>query len=78
MKHFAIHCNGLFSVRNVEKNGEMDLGAFSSLYLCYIHHEGGPYSYDRTAGLRPVFKLKDTVKVTGGSGSSVDPYTLGT
>ena len=30
-----------------------------------------------TYGLRPVFTLKDEVKVTGGSGTEDDPYTLG-
>ena len=28
-------------------------------------------------GLRPVFKLKNNLKVTGGDGSEGDPYTLG-
>ena len=31
-----------------------------------------------TAGVRPVFTLKSTIKVTGGSGTSSSPYTLGT
>ena len=35
------------------------------------------YSYDRTCGLRPVFKLKDTIRITGGSGTQLDPYILG-
>ena len=34
--------------------------------------------YSKTCGLRPVFTLKPTVKVTGGKGSSSNPYTLGT
>ena len=34
-----------------------------------------PKSYTR--GLRPVFTLKSNVKVTGGSGTSDNPYTLG-
>ena len=34
-------------------------------------------SYEATYGLRPVFTLKDEVKVTGGSGTQDDPYTLG-
>ena len=28
-------------------------------------------------GLRPVFMLKSEIKVTGGSGTEQDPYTLG-
>ena len=31
----------------------------------------------KSYGLRPVFKLKDEVIVTGGSGTEEDPYTLG-
>ena len=31
-----------------------------------------------TYGLRPVFRLKDTVQVTGGTGEEGNPYTLGT
>ncbi len=31
-----------------------------------------------TAGLRPVFKLKTGIKVTGGDGTETNPYTLGT
>ena len=34
--------------------------------------------YSKTYGLRPVFKLKTNVKVTGGKGTSSSPYTLGT
>ena len=34
--------------------------------------------YSKTCGLRPVFKLKTNVKVTGGKGTSSSPYTLGT
>lgn len=29
-------------------------------------------------GLRPVFKLKNEIKITGGLGTSDNPYTLGT
>ena len=31
-----------------------------------------------TCGLRPIFDLKETVKVTGGNGTETSPYTLGT
>lgn len=34
-------------------------------------------SLSNTKGLRPVFTLKDEVKITGGSGTEDDPYTLG-
>ena len=36
-----------------------------------VRGEGG------TNGLRPVFKLRSNVKITGGSGTESDPYTLG-
>ena len=35
------------------------------------------HSIDYRAGIRAVFKLKDNVKITGGSGTQSDPYTLG-
>ena len=38
---------------------------------------GALHDYDFTCGLRPVFTLKSNVKVTGGSGTSASPYTLG-
>lgn len=34
-------------------------------------------SSEATYGLRPVFTLKEEVKITGGSGTKDDPYTLG-
>ena len=41
---------------------------------------GGTYSYgaDSTYGLRPVFRLKSNIKVTGGNGTESNPYILGT
>ena len=38
---------------------------------------GYTYSGNDTHGLRPVFTLKSDIKVTGGSGTDEDPYTLG-
>ena len=46
--------------------------------LCYIYsgtadRESAGISY----GLRPVFILKPEIKITGGNGTSGNPYTLG-
>lgn len=41
------------------------------------HSDGKYYLVENTAGLRPVFTLKDTVKVTGGNGTKNSPYILG-
>ena len=53
-------------------------GDLESMYLCHKNN-GTNKQYQRsfTCGLRPVFKLKSGIKVTGGSGTSGDPYTLG-
>ncbi len=45
--------------------------------LCIVHSNGSTEAYGFTKGLRPVFHLKDNVKITGGSGTESDPYTLG-
>ena len=36
----------------------------------------GEITYSKIDGLRPVFHLRDTVTITGGSGTKEDPYTL--
>lgn len=45
--------------------------------LCAVNNGGTVTSFNNSFGLRPVFKLKENVKVTGGSGTPEDPYTLG-
>ena len=45
--------------------------------LCTVK-AGGISSISATYGIRPIFILKTGIKVTGGSGTSDDPYTLGT
>ena len=47
------------------------------LILMSNENWSSPGSSTHTEGLRPVFKLKDNLKVTGGDGSEGDPYTLG-
>ena len=45
--------------------------------ICGVNTAGSLTSYSTTYGLRPVFHLKSNIKVTGGSGTEEDPYTLG-
>ena len=45
--------------------------------LCTVK-AGGISSISATYGILPIFTLKTGIKVTGGSGTSDDPYTLGT
>ena len=52
-------------------------GNLTNENLCYIYDTGTFSSNSFTHGLRPVFTLKPGIKVTGGSGTSDDPYTLG-
>ena len=52
-------------------------GVRSGNYLCYLESNGSTYSDSATNGLRPVFHLKSGLKVTGGNGTSDNPYTLG-
>ena len=52
-------------------------GVRSGNYLCYLESNGSTYSDSATNGLRPVFHLKSELKVTGGNGTSDNPYTLG-
>ena len=61
----------LFNVRYVNAGG--DLYGYN---LCYVYSSGNTNSYSNTYGLRPVFHLRDTVIVTGGSGTEEDPYIL--
>ena len=60
-------------IRCVNSNGED-----SSLRLVNLSSVSPTKaSYAQYRGLRPVFKLKDNIKITGGSGTESDPYTLG-
>lgn len=42
-----------------------------------IKYDSSIISTSVTYGLRPVFTLKSTVRVVGGSGTSSSPYVLG-
>ena len=45
--------------------------------LCRVGSGGLAYAESNTKGLRPVFILKSDIKITGGTGESGSPYTLG-
>lgn len=45
--------------------------------IVYISPGGSTSSNSFNLGVRPIVSLKSTLKVTGGSGSQEDPYTLG-
>ena len=45
--------------------------------MCWIGRNDGIVSYSEVNGLRPVFTLKSGIRITGGSGTESDPYTLG-
>ena len=51
-------------------------GTSSYEYLCELRSSGLTTSYSYANGLRPVFHLRDTVTISGGSGTQEDPYTL--
>ncbi len=48
-----------------------------SAELCEVRDTEYVSSYSIKKGLRPVFTIRPTVKVTGGNGSENNPYTLG-
>ena len=61
-----------FHVRFVSSSGSLSDG-----YLCRVFSSGSVRGYSSSAfGLRPVFRLKSGIKVTGGDGSEGNPYTL--
>ena len=67
-----------FCVRSVDTDGYTDiLGATNTPKLCDIDEYRDEHSYSEESGLRPVFQLKSGIKVTGGEGTKLRPYTLG-
>lgn len=68
-----------FCVRSVDTDGHTNIsGATNTPKLCDIDEYRDEYSYSEESGLRPVFQLKPGIKVTGGEGTNLRPYTLGT
>ena len=62
----------MFGVNNVWDDGANN-GNIISFNASWGNDSGGCL-----LGIRPVFHLKDGIKITGGSGTQSDPYTLGT
>ena len=52
-------------------------GSDVSCDLCTVFKGSNRESFAYSMGLRPVFKLKSGIKVTGGTGKKADPYILG-
>ena len=66
---FSSACN--FRVRYVDTVGYLD-----SRSLCEVYSDGNAYGYSDWAGLRPCFSLKSDIKITGGNGTSDEPYIM--
>ena len=64
--------SSVFSARSVRSDGTL---WDEAIILTYV--DGIPFSETATCGIRPIFKLKSSIKVTGGNGTSSSPYTLG-
>ena len=60
-----------FGMRFVDASGDL---SSSRLWLSNAY---GKYAHSYVYGLRPIFILKSGIKVTGGTGESGSPYTLG-
>ena len=61
-----------FNVRVAHSTGYIMTNNF-----CSVYSYGGIISNNYSNSLRPVFHLKPNIKITGGSGTEDDPYTLG-
>ncbi len=51
-------------------------GSLDSRYVCYVKGDGDADGYSGARGLRPCFSLKSDIKITGGNGTSDEPYTM--
>lgn len=60
-----------FDMRRVNISGSLGTDA-----LCYVYIYGTTNGYTSSGALRPVFRLKQGVKVTSGDGTFENPYTL--
>ena len=66
---FSSDC--FFYVRHVCADGDLDRGC-----LCTVGSDGRTSSNSHTYGLRPCFSLKSDIKITGGNGTSDEPYIM--
>ena len=74
-------CNGTNWLYNIKANEWLlPQRASYSNYAFYVYSDGFAYGdgvNDLQFAVRPVLYLKSAVKITGGSGTSTNPYTLG-
>ena len=62
-----------FNLYSINTSGQLNKGNTICSFKNIGAYEYSSYSY----GLRPVFTLKNEIRVSGGSGTSSSPYTLG-
>ena len=60
-----------FYVRIVKSDGNWSSGT-----LCVVDSDSRTSGSTNSSGLRPCFSLKSDIKITGGSGTSENPYTM--
>ena len=60
-----------FDVRSVSSSGDTN-----DEYLCYVDPDGSVSSYSPSNAFRPVFLLPSSVIISGGDGSSENPYVI--
>ena len=60
-----------FDVRSVSSSGDTN-----DEYLCYVDPDGSVSSYSPSKAFRPVFLLPSGVIISGGDGSSENPYVI--
>jgi competence protein ComGC len=60
-----------FDVRSVSSSGDTN-----DEYLCYVDPDGSVSSYSPSNAFRPVFLLPSGVIISGGDGSSENPYVI--
>ena len=66
----------IFVVRRVDYNGFLE----EEIWLCNRQSSGNigyNSGFNGTSGFRPVIRLKDSIKITGGAGTEGSPYTIG-
>lgn len=69
---FSFSSYSIFYVRYV-----ISYGGLTNGNLCRVNSSGDAGANSASCGLRPVFHLKSGIKITGGDGSSENPYVLG-
>lgn len=60
-----------FGIRTIYEDGDLSIGN-----ICLVNDNSRTDEFIRSKAFRPVFLLKSNIKITGGSGTEVEPYTL--